>query len=382
MFIPLLLLFTQFTSTPFYASNLGCWVTGDFYYSQPLVISAVIPQNVTDVKIIASAGRGSTPFYRLRECYYPACTTYTYYRANCRVIAELSFGENDLTNLLLPGQHHLTLDSLESSTSTEITSAVLNVTYPAFNISIDSNQTWSFLDSNTSRQTILSNIFILNPYNQTLIVPFDFGSDFELISGSRNGTIALPPVSNVTLNATFIAQVITSNYSFFNLTYNFSASFLEINATVENNFSIPFNFNTTIALPELNCEETVIPIINKSEFSIYCAPFVNHSFENWLAINSTLLATTLLIESPFNFSINASNFSVFISALFEKQVNAPDSFFYSAPLQLNLSSEFLSIFLNQSTVENSDIYNFSFVFFNPTNASLNFSTILNFSQYD
>ncbi len=136
----LLLAFTQFSYLQFNAWDAGCWVTPSFYHSQPLVMNVNIPANYSAAELLLGRGNGNDDLVSVRKCAYTQCTNYVYYNAICPVIATLGFGTNNVTGLLDPGEYYLAFDSLHGFTSTQIGSAMLNVSIPSFQFTINEKQ--------------------------------------------------------------------------------------------------------------------------------------------------------------------------------------------------------------------------------------------------
>ncbi len=439
---------------------MGCWVTPNFFQSQPLAIYADIPQNATSVTLTAGQGRGDYYAYKLHSCYYPTCTTFNYFRNNCPSVGTFGFGVTDVTSLFSPGSHSLYLHGLPDSgfSSTAISGGLLTVYFPVMffsatkkhftynsnqttcsadvavngtgqcfypaiplnaavsnstqNISVSSNgthvlwncstgdyslnlqylpisfnQSWQFNNSNLSRQHLLSTLVVSNPNNDSFTgVPFmfNFNPGFERESiGALNGTINITALENKQLNATFSASVISYNLSFSPIYFNFSRSSMLASLSVENNFSISFNFSTlNLPLELFNCNESNFTVKTASSFSIACAPSVNYSFSNWTGINATLVSSILSISTPANLTVEVSNVSSTASQLFQKEVLAlPDSFAYVDTTPVNLTSDFVTIALQNTSTTDSEELNYSISLNDRADLGFNIPLQLDFSNY-
>ena len=117
---------------------MGCWVTSSFYNSQPLVMDVAIPENRTNVTLILSRGMGEFWAAKVHKCVYAQCTNYQYFNFFCPTIATVGFGYTDLTTVLPAGNYRIELEGIGITTSTAISGAMLNVTYPV--VSLDATE--------------------------------------------------------------------------------------------------------------------------------------------------------------------------------------------------------------------------------------------------
>ena len=438
---------------------MGCWVTPNFFQSQPLAIYADIPQNSTRITLSVSQGRGDHYSYKLHSCFYPACTTFNYFRNICPAIGNFGFGVTDITNQLLPGARSLYLHGLPDAgfSSTAISGALLTVYFPvmSFNttdkqctfdstettcsvnysvngagqcfyptippnasisnttglVSFSTNEThvlwncstgeyslnlhylpisfsqaWHFIDSNLSHQRLLSFLNVSNPNNEPFAdVPFMFNSGFEVETGEQNGTVNLAAMENKRLNATFSANVISYNLSFSPISFNFSHSSMLVSLSVENNFSIPFSFSSNdLSLQSLNCNEDNLDVQDqsRSNFFIFCSPYINYSFSNWTGVNSTFVSTFLTLVYPNNFTVEVYNVSSLVSEMFQKEVLAvPDSFTYTNQIPVDLATDFLTISLDNVSTIDRDELTYSISLINPAGLDFNIPLQVDFSNY-
>ncbi|MDP3742459.1 MAG: hypothetical protein Q8R15_04035 [Candidatus Micrarchaeota archaeon] len=253
---------------------------------------------------------------------------------------------------------------------------------------ISFNQSWSFTDSNLSRQHLLSTLQITNPnVDDFTNVPFSFNSSFDIESGEANGTTTLNSLQSKNLTALFSAVVINHSLPLSSslVYFNFSASSLNVNLSVENSFSTPFLFSTSdLPLVALNCTENNFEIQAESQavFSISCSPQVNYLFSNWSGLNATRVSTTLTMFGPATPPIFVSGVSQKLSEIFTMPITAEqDNFTYIGATSLNLTGGFVSISLQNESQFGKDALNYSLSLNKPPDLEFNTTVELDFSGY-
>ncbi len=337
-------MFAQFSSVQFSAANAACWATPSFYASQPLVLTVDIPSNATNVEITTTAGNGNLGFYHLRECAYNSCTTFQYYNAVCPIITSLGFGKSNITGLLSPGSHFLTLDSLDGTASTEITSAVVNVSIPIFSFSTSEKSCVFNKDKThcTTNITVKGNGTCFYPVQENFSVSIQ-GTAIEFnITESK----AQWSCSSGNYSIGFLLEPISVNqtWKFLNsdLSNQLILSTLELNNPSSENLLFPFDFGSDFSIFGESRTGVVELASNESKniTIVFSANVINYSVD-FSPVNYNFSATEMIVNAnvlnsfsiPFFFSTSdfikeefecqEQNFSVVSSLNFSLRCSPP-----------------------------------------------------------
>ncbi len=306
----------------FSATNMQCWVTSNFFQSQPLAFNVEIPANATQIILSTGAGRSDYGSYSLRNCpSYNSCTNFGYYISTCPVITNLGFGTSNLTGVLSPGSYRLTLDSINpyGYGSTEITNAVLEVSIPVLIFNATDKQC-SYNSSETrcnANVSAVGNGQCFYPTTATSAAVFKAGES-NPVSFSSNSTHIYWNCSTGNYSLRFFYLPIPSSQSWrfadSNLSSQHLLSTLQItNPNADNFTDVPFAFDSNgfnLESGELNGSTTLYSLQSKNLTALFSASVISYRLSStspiYFNFSSSFLYSNLSIANnfsiPFSFS--------------------------------------------------------------------------------
>lgn len=400
---------------------MGCWAVSPYYFmSQPIAIDVDIPENYTNASINVGQGPGNNYFARLRKCAYYSCTTYQYYSSLCPVVANVGFGENNLSRILAPGKYRLLVDSLEGYAATKVSGAVLKVSFPAFTLAVAPKQciysdktlcSVNAVVAGTSLCNFSTNATIANVANASSSASsadnttFSFQNnslqwncttgnysirlefpalrfsnalqllEFSKVSQTIQSTVTIANSAGEDFENVPFQHLLSPTQSFTNLSANSTANFSQT-------FTGDFVNSSSIVSSEYNFSGVGNAIVNISNTLLNFSFNAVHNFSNWTATNATAIAVSLSIDAQIE-NMVVKNASEFFSQFFNVSVAVnPNEFVSQNSTLLLLNGDFVKVTNASAVVNGGEELNYSLSFFNPTNSSLALPFELDVSQFE